>query len=196
MQNPAATHHDVYIRAGDAGFYFRNDNHGVTLAENEINWTYEGREDGAPYANIRSVHLQTGGNWQDAICQCRITFADGFRLLVTNANERGLPDDNQRPLYRQFVHDLHGRLSALPHASITFTAGLQGLRYPIVIACGVALGVIFVGVPVVVMIATRSLGPAMLLFAGVGLYWPLITWIEKNGPRTYDPRHPPQALLG
>src|SRR5215218_3013432 len=107
---PADGHHDVYIRTGDAGFYFRNENHGVTLTAQRINWTFDGQEDGAPYINIRSVHLQTGGNWRNPIGICRVTFADGHVLIVTNADDRGLPGDERRPLYRDFVHDLHARL--------------------------------------------------------------------------------------
>lgn len=190
-------HHDLYIRTGDSGFYLRNDNHGVTLATKRIGWTFDGQEDGAPFANIRSVHLQTaGGDFRNPMAMCRITFADGHVLIVTNANDRGIADDERRPLYRDFVYDLLARLAELPQGDISFTCGLQGLRYPIVITCGVLLGLICIGVPVVAMIATRSFGPLTVLFAGVGLYWPLISFIEKNAPRSYDPRHPPDELLG
>jgi hypothetical protein len=201
MQAPAAsdeTRHDVYIRTGDAGFYLRNDNRGVTLTANRINWTFEGQEDGAPYTNIRSVHLQTGGDWRNPIGMCHITFADGYALIVTNADSGGSPEDAQRPLYRDFVRDLGARLAGLPEgtSTINFTCGLQGFRYPLIIACGVLLGIICIGGPIFIMIKTGSLfEPGMALFAGIGLYWPLITWAEKNSPRKFNPYHPPEELL-
>jgi hypothetical protein len=192
----ASRHYDLYIRTGDAGFYFRNDNHGVTLTGERIHWTFDGQEDGAPTTNIRSVHLQTGGGeFDNPMGVCRVTFADGHVLIVTSANDRGINDDERRPLYREFVHDLHARLAELPRGDISFTCGLQGMGYPLVVTCGVLLGVICVGVPVLALIATRSFGPLTVLFAGVGLYWPLITFIEKNAPRSYDPHEPPEELL-
>lgn len=192
----ADSHHDLYIRTGDAGFYFRNANHGVTLEAERMTWSFEGRTDSAHYRDISSVHLQSGGSWQNPISMCRITFADGRSLIVTNADASGLADDAQRPLYRDFVHDLHARLAALPHAQIAFTTGLQGFRYPLIIACGTALGIICIGVPVIAAIRLREFGPLTLLFAGVGLYWPLVKMIETNTPGSYDPRHPPAGLLG
>jgi hypothetical protein len=199
MQTPipsGESHHELYIRTGNAGFYVRNDNRGVTLTDDRINWTFDSQEDGGPYTNIRNVHLQTGGDWRNPIGICRITFADGHVLIVTNADVRGSPDDAQRPLYREFVRDLAARLAELPQGSINFTCGLQGFRYPLIIACGVLLGIICLGVPIVVMIKTGSLlEPAGVLLAGAGLYWPLITWAEKNSPRDFNPHYPPEDLL-
>jgi hypothetical protein len=192
----ARTHYDLYIRDGSATFYFRNDNHGMTLTAKRMSWTWNSRHDGADYTDISAVHLQSGGDWTNPLSFCRITFTDGETLLVSNANDRGLPDDAQRPLYREFVYDFHTRLAGLPQGTISFTAGLQGFRYQLIIACGVLLGIISIGVPVIAMIATKSFGPLSVLFAGVGLYWPLVKSIEKNSPRSYDPRDPPAELLG
>ena len=198
MQPPVSTvesHHDLYFRRGNAGFYFRNDNHGVTLTADRINWTFNGQADGAPFTNIRAVHLQSAGDMRDAMRICRITFADGYTLVVTDANGHGITDAERKPAYRDFVHEFHARLAALPQASISFSAGYQGFRYPLAIACGVLLGLICVVGPIAGLIITREIGPLMTLFAGVGLYWPLVRSIEKNAPRSYDPRHPPVELL-
>jgi hypothetical protein len=194
---PAESQYDLYLRAGRSiGFYYRNSNHGVTLTPERINWTFEGEGDGAPYQNIRSVHLQTGGDWRDPVHTCLITFADGYQLVVINSNEYGTGTDNERrPVYREFVRDLHARLAELKTPT-TFTAGLLGFRYPLIIACSIFLGAVSIGVPVVAMIVTRSIGPITALLAGVALYWPLMTAIEKNSPRNYDPKHPPPELLG
>jgi hypothetical protein len=192
----AKTRYDLYIRDGSATFYFRNDNHGVTLTDERIGWTWNGRHEDADYTDISAVHLQSGGDWTNPLSFCRITFVDGATLMVSNANDRGLPDDDQRPLYSEFVHDFHAHLAKLPQGAIDFSAGWPGFRYPLIVACGVLLGIISIGVPVIAMIATKGFGPLSLLFAGVGLYWPLIGSIEKNSPRSYDPHNPPAELLG
>ena len=81
---PPESHYDLYLRAGRSiGLYFRNTNHGVTLTPGRINWTFDGKADGAPFQNIRSVHLQTGGDWRDPTNICTITFADGYKLVAT-----------------------------------------------------------------------------------------------------------------
>jgi len=196
MHTPAESHHDLCIRTGDAGFYFRNPNRGVTLMAERINWTFNGQQDGAPYSNIRGVHLQTGGDWRNPIGICRITFADGHVLIVSNADSLGYPDEARRSLYRDFVHALHAQLAALPGTTISFTTGWQGFRYPLVIACSIGMGIICLVVPIIVMIKSGSIfEPLGILLAGVGLCWPLMTAAEKNAPRNYDPHHPPEELL-
>jgi hypothetical protein len=190
------SHYDLYLRAGRSiGLYFRNTNHGVTLTPDRINWTFDGKADGAPFQNVRSVHLQTGGDWRDPISICTITFADGYKLVMVNADSYGAgADDARRHVYAAFVRDLHARLAAARSAT-TFTCGYQGARYPLIIACSVALGVICIVGPIAAMIYQRSIGPVMVLFAGVALYWPLTKAIQKNAPRKYDPHHPPEAML-
>lgn len=192
MQEPepaSESHYDLYLRAGRSiGFYFRNSNHGVTLTAERINWTFGGITDGAPFQNVSAVHLQTGGDWREPTNLCTITFADGYKLVVVNS------DDARRPIYRDFVRDLHSRLAAV-QTSIVFTSGYQGFRYPLIIACAVLLGVMSIGIPVVAMILQRGLGPITAMFAGVVLYWPLINVIAKNAPRNHDPRNLPEELL-
>ena len=182
-------HYDLDLRAGRSiGFYFGNSNHGVTLTAERINWTFEGIADGAPFHNIRTVHLQTGGDWREPTNLCTITFADGYKLVVVNS------DDARRPVYRNFVRDLHSRLAAV-QTSTVFTSGYQGFRYPLIIACAVLLGVMSIGMPVVAMILQRGIGPITAMLAGVVLYWPLIKMIDKNAPRNHDPRNLPAELL-
>lgn len=195
-EDPAESHHDLYIRAGSGGFYFRNDNHGVTLTDERISWRFNGQDDGAPFTNIRAVHLQSGGgDWTSPTNMCRITFADAYTLLITDADDRGTTDPARRPVYAAFLLDLHKRLAALPQDAIRFTSGYQGFRYPLIIACAIALGFICVVLPVVIMITKQTFEPIMVLFAGIGLYWPLAKAIEKNTPRSYDPRALPADFL-
>jgi hypothetical protein len=189
------SHYDLYLRAGRSmGFYFRNTNHGVTLTADRINWTFDGKPDGAPFANIRSVHLKTGGDWRNPISICTITFADGYKLIVLNAGSGAGVDEERRPIYGAFVRDLLARLAAA-QTSTTFISGYRELGYLTMIAASIVLGVICIGVPLGVMIYHRTIGPIIMMFSGVALYWPLTKMIEKNAPRTYDPRNPPAALL-
>jgi hypothetical protein len=193
--SPTESRYAVYFRAGYRfGFRIRNSNCGVKLTAERIEWTFDGRDDGAPFTNIRSVHLQTGGDPKSPLNTCMITFTDGFQLYVTNGDSWGeLGGEEQVHAFRGFALDLHARLAAKGHAR--FTAGYQGFRYPLLIACGVALGLLCVVGPIVAMVASRSLWPITMLIGGAGLYFPLIKSIEKNAPRSYDPRHPPEELL-
>jgi hypothetical protein len=193
MQTPAPlseSHYDLNLRAGrNGGFFSRASDRGLTLTAARINWTFQGKSDGAPFHNIRAVHLQTGGDWREPTSLCTITFADSYKLVVVNS------DDARRPLYRGFVRDLHSRLAAA-QTSTVFTSGYQGFRYPLIIACAVLLGVMSICIPVVAMILQRGIGPVTAMLAGVVLYWPLIKMIEKNAPRNHDPRNLPEELLG
>lgn len=187
--------HDVYFTTSAKRFYFRNNNHGVELTSSHIKWTMEGTPDDALLSDIVGVHIQTGGNWQDAVSQCQITFADGDRLTATNGNANGVRDDAQTPLYRAFVHDLHQRLAARGDLNIDFTAGYKSGNYQVVLVCAVLLGIIGVVLPVVLFLITSDTKALSLLVGGAFLCWPLAQMVMKNGPRTYDPNHLPEELL-
>lgn len=104
--------HEVYLRAGKPRFCFRTPARGISLSHERIGWTSDGQSDGAPLANIVGVHLECGDDWRNAISQCQIIFADGYRITVTNGSEFGTASDAQRPACREFVRDLHARLAA------------------------------------------------------------------------------------
>src|SRR5262245_28419172 len=142
--------HRVYFTTSARRFYIKHPNHGVTLRTDEIVWTFAGKPDGAPFTNITEVHLQSGGAWQTPINLCQITFADRYKLIVTNGNEYGIPNDEQRAHYRDFVHDLLARLAArAPSRSgaPAFNAGYPASRYLFLLVLAAILGLIFIGVP-------------------------------------------------
>lgn len=194
MNAPTAaseTRHDVYLRAGKAGFYVRNDNHGVTLTDERIAWTFDGQSDSAPFKSIASVHLQSGGE----INQCLIRFADGHLLTITDANAYGVVTEQQTPVYRAFMHDLHARLVASGVNSIRFTAGYMGGRHRVVMVGVLLLGLIcFVG-PLVMLVVTGEFKLLIATVAGGGLCWSMLRTMQNNVPRDYDPTRPPEELL-
>jgi hypothetical protein len=166
----------------------------VSLTAERIEWIHDGRNESAPFANIRSVHLRTGGDPKNPLNTCMVTFADGYQLYVTNGDAWGtLGGEEQLLAFRNFVLDVHAWLAASGHAH--FSAGYQGFRYPLIIAGGAALGLLGVVLPIVAIFVKGSLWPIIPLVGGIGLYWPLVKSIEKNAPRTYDPRYPPRELL-
>jgi hypothetical protein len=191
--------HDVYLTTSTGRFYISNPNRGVTLKDDQIVWTFDGKVDGAPFKNIVEVHLQSGGSWQKPINLCQIAFADRYKLIVTNGNELGIPNDEQRARYRDFVHDLHARLAA--HAAarsglpITFSAGYPSGRYLFLLVLTVIMALIFIGVPLVVLLFTGEIRPLMLLIVGAVFIWPLKQMMQENVPRSYDPARLPNDLM-
>jgi hypothetical protein len=198
MSTPATAdkrRYDVYLTAGGRRFYFRNDNHGVTLDDARIAWTYDGRTEKAPLSDIVAVHLQSGGSWQNVIDQCEIAFATGDTVTVSNAGASGVPDDGQTPIYRDFVRDLHRRLAARGAGAIRFTAGYRPLNYRVVLVGAVLLGMICVALPLVLLAITGEFKVLGLLVGGVVLCWPLARMVQNNAPREYQPQKLPDELL-
>jgi hypothetical protein len=185
---------DVYFSIGGRRFYFRNPNHGVTLSDDGIAWSVDGRDDHAAFANIRTIHLQSGGDWRNTIDQCRLEFADGMSLAVTNGNSLGMPEDRQIPLYRAFVRDLHRRAVAA-NTAIRFSAGYPPGRYWTVFVGAILLGLMFVGIPLVMLIITADMKILALLLTGCFFCWPLAKMVRNNAPRDYSPNSLPDELL-
>ena len=190
---PAESSYDLVFRAGTNPRFSLRAYQGVTLAAGRIVWNCDGKDDGAPFSNIRTVHLQSGGEARYPNI-CTITFADGYQLLITSGDRNGFADPERTPLYRDFVRDLHAQL-ATAKTPIRFVAGYQGQRYPLTIAASVLIGAISIVVPVYAMIREGSIGPISVLFGGVLLYLPMMKAIEKNAPRTYTPDKVPDEML-
>ena len=191
---PAESSYDLVFRAGTNPRFSLRAHRGVTLAAGRIVWSCDGKDDGAPFSNIRTVHLQSGGEARYPNV-CTITFADGYQLLITSGDRNGFADPERTPLYRDFVRDLHAQL-ATAKTSIRFVAGYQGQRYPLAIAAMVLIGSVSIVVPVFAIIWQGHIGAIGLLFAGALLYLPMMKAIEKNAPHTYTPDKVPEEMLG
>lgn len=192
----SAREYDLAFGASSRTYIFRNPNRGISLTAERISWVLEGRPDSAPYINIASVHLRSGGDWRNAVSHCAITFADRYVLTVTNSNEVGAADEESSRIYRNFVHDLHAHLLASrTKRNVRYLAGYQGARYVIMLVCTMILGGIFVVLPFFLLFRFGSLEILITLGAGIGLTWPLVRMVTNNMPREYSPKSPPEELL-
>jgi len=185
--------YDLYLSTG-LSFHWSNPNHGITLTDDRIAWTIDDNPQEARLASIAEVRLQTGGNAQDLIAMCKLTFVDGYVLTVYNSGAMGLPDSAQAPLYRDFVRDLHRRLVA-SKARVDYIAGFSEGRYHIVLPASILLGLLVVALPFVLLLITAEIKVLFLLIAGAWLFWPMYKMVQANKPHTYDPTHLPSELL-
>lgn len=185
--------YDLYLSAG-LSFHWSNPNHGVTLADARIIWTIDGETQEAKLASIVQIRLQTGGNAQDVVAMCLVSFADGYVLTVYNSSAQGLPDSGQAAIYREFVRDLHRRL-AVAKVPVDCVAGYTEGRYQVVLVSGVLLGLIVVVLPFVLLLVTGEAKALYLLGAGIFLFWPLYRMVQANKPHRYDPADLPEDLL-
>ena len=192
----SAREYNLAFGTSSRTYMFRNPNRGISLTGERISWVLEGKPDSAPYTNIASVHLQSGGDWRNAVSQCAITFADRYVLTVTNSKEAGAADEESSRIYRNFVHDLHAHLLASKtKRNVRYLAGYQGARYIIILLCTMILGGMFVVLPFFLLFRFRSLEILFTLFAGIGLTWPLVRMVTNNMPREYAPTSLPEELL-
>jgi len=190
--------YDVYFAAA-RGFriYWRNPNHGITVGDDGLSFTVDGRERTVGWSDIAAVHLQIAalGNANTTIDQCKIGFADGSAIVVSNAASSGLPDAAQTPIYRDFVRGLHARLARQSGAAICFRAGMAPWRYRALQVTLIIAGLFFVATPIGLTLFTGDWHGLMLGAAGVALVWPLTLLMLKNAPRDYAPDRLPSELL-
>lgn len=188
--------YDLTLMIGRPRFVFRNPNRGVTLHADALSWSEDGRESRAPLNTIRTIRMQSGGDWRNALNQCQIEFSNGNMLTVTDGTAYGATDDAQTPIYRGFVRDLHRALeNAKLTSAIRFIAGYSEGRYMVVLVCAVILGVIGIATPLVLLLIVRKLEVLGLLVAGCAMCWPLAKMVMANQPRSYNPAYPPGELM-
>ena len=174
-------------------------NRGVTLTPDGIAWTFDGKADGAPFKNIVDVCVQKGPGGHRFVRVCHITFADRFKLLVTDGNEFAIPTEAQRAAYRGFMHDLHARLVA--HAAvrdgppIAFRAGFAAKLHRWLKIRVTLWILVFVGAPLAGFLMTGDVKPFLLLIGALVVGVLLWRLVQNNAPLTYDPTKPPRELI-
>jgi len=194
---PPAREYDLVVSTNRPGLVLRHVNRGVSLNGDIVAWTRNGEQVSARLDTIRTVRLQSGGDWRNTINTCQISFADAPMLTVMDVGAAGFADEGQLPAYRAFVHDLHTTLIAQDLAArIDFIAGYTQGRYMLILTCAILLGLIAIGTPLVLlMFFVRNLQVLGVLAAGAILMWPLVKMVRNNRPRPYDPAHPPGELM-
>ena len=188
--------YDLALRGTDQGFALTIRNRGVTLSDERLDWTIDGRADAARHDSITEVQLQTGGAWlvDGPSAMCRITFRDGYTLMVSDAGKNGFRDAAAAAPYRAFVRDLHERLLKL-NSTARFVAGYGNARFHVVAICATLLGAMAIGVPVVAFLFRPAIDILFVLATGFAFTMPLFTMLLKNSPRSYDPVRIPSELL-
>jgi hypothetical protein len=178
----------------NGGHVFRKLDQGVTLGDDGIAWTMDGRTTEMPLGNIVAIHLKSGG--QSAVVdQCAITFADDDVLCVVNSDPGGFTDRERVPIYRDFVRDLHDRLAAGPYTQVRYTAGVPLWRYRAMLAATIVLALLCGGFGLVALAVFGDLkGPAILLLGGYAC-WKHGRTTLANAPRDYAPDHLPEEVL-
>jgi hypothetical protein len=180
--------------AVNGGGFLRKFDRGVTLSDEGMTWTVDGSVTDMPFGNIVAVHLQSGGQ-KVIVDRCTITFADGTALSVVNSDPGGFSDSVRVPIYRDFVHDLHGRLAAGHYTEISFTAGVPRWRYQAMIAVTIAVGLFCGGFGLAALVGFGNLKGLAILALGAYFCWKRGRTTLANAPRNYGPDRLPEGLL-
>jgi hypothetical protein len=191
----SARRYDLYLREDGRRFFFRYEDHGVTLSADAIAWSSGGSERQEKYENISSVRLQSGSTGQSTTFLCIIEFRDGRVLRVTSASQYGSGDDGQAKIYGQFVRDFHARIPPKAREQIQFRVGNSDSRQTtlwVVLAIATAF---FIGMPVVLLLITGDIQALWIALAGCGFLYPVLRSARANQPRDYRCEYPPEDLV-
>lgn len=201
MNAPAAVSksYDLHFLPDGMRFYWRNAHRGVTITdagrESSLAWRTDDRDVSRPWTDIVAVNMLSASDGKRAVNHCRIRFRDGRDIAVTDADARGQADEALTPVYRDFVRALHARLAHAPAGAIRFSAGVSEGFYMTQVAIMMIAGLLFTGVPLVLLFIVHDWRVLGVLATGVAFIWPFWKIVARNRPRSYDPRHPPGELM-
>ena len=188
--------YDVYFTvSGGPRFVLWNTNHGITVGENGMSFAVDGQTRTCAFAAIAGVHLSSGSVGGDTIDSCKIELSSGDTITVSNAASKGLPNQEQTQLYRDFVYDLHGRLAGAGQSKISFTAGMSSTRYNVALVTLIIAGLFFIATPLVLALITGDAHALILMGTGAFLVWPFMRVVGNNTPRNYTPDALPDELI-
>ena len=187
--------YDVYFTvSGGPRFVMWLTNHGIIIGENGLSFAVDGQMQSMAFTDIAAIHLSSGAAGENVIDQCKIEFNAGNTITVSNAGSGGLPNKEQTQIYRDFVHDLHGRLAA-GHDKIRFTAGMSSTRYNFALVTLIVAGLFFIATPLVLALITGDAHALILMGTGAFLVWPFMRVVGNNTPRNYTPDALPDELI-
>jgi hypothetical protein len=182
--------YDLHIREGaTGGLVWRYRDEGVVLTPLGIEWTANGVRREVPYADIASIRIQTGHVPKSGYFgSCTMTFRGGLTLTVNSLNSWGSPDDDRLDDYAEFLEDLHARLGDEDRRRIHFLAGATEGRQMFGRFAVILGGAFFVALPLVLLIITGEIKTLLIALGGLAFIVPAFRTLQKNEPRTYDPR--------
>lgn len=150
----------------------------------------------ATFEDIVRIRLATGTDGDsDLIGSCIIHFKKGRMLTVMGGNNWGVCDPEKAELYRQFVHDLHRRLSAEDSSRIEFLAGQTEASRGFSQAALIVGALFFLVLPVGLFVVTGEPECLFILLGGFAFVSPFFRQFQTNTPRHYSPRNIPAELL-
>lgn len=150
----------------------------------------------ATFEDIVRIRLATGTDGDsDLIGSCIIHFKKGRMLTVMGGNNWGVCDPEKAELYRQFVHDLHRRLSAEDSSRIEFLAGQTEASRGFSQAALIVGALFFIVLPVGLFVVTGEPECLFILLGGFAFVSPFFRQFQTNIPRHYSPRNIPAELL-
>lgn len=193
MPGPSRSY-DINTRPAGSGIMLRYADRGVTLHHDCIAWSEGGVAHEASLGDIVALRLQVGTIDAQRIGTASIGFADGRGLNVNGSSDYGFFDAERGAAYRAFVQDLCRRLGAR-EGQVAFLGGAPEGRRPMLIGLMVIVGLFFVALPIVLVIAVRSLDAVLAAVGAIAASATLYAKLTPSLPRTFDPPRIPPELL-
>jgi len=167
-----------------------------TLEERDLAWS-DGRSSGRlPLHQIESVRLSfRPANLHTRRYRIEVRQRLGRKIWFSNVSWRGMMEiEAHDAAFTAFARELCATIAAAsPKAR--FIAGEPAWRYVAVAAVTTGLGA---SLAYLTVSAVRNLNwglMGLVVFIGGYTVWQMSLWLTKNPPGTFDPVHPPTALL-
>ena len=203
--------YDLYTRPDHRQRFWGPPDHGVRIAADHIAWTVEGSDRQTRLSDIVEINLfppimtspvsaipvasmpmVTGGPIVSPGI-CRIRFRGGSQLAVISSDALGRYDREHEARYREFVPQLHRRLSPAQRGSIVFRSGASDNRFFVnqivfAVCCAGSAAILLL----FLLPAAGWLTLIGVLFSGA-LLWFLYRGVQATRPGRYDPSHIPRG---
>lgn len=190
-----ATRYDLFTRESGGGFVWRVRDRGVSLEPDAIVLMRAGQWTRIAFADIASITLSASRVGRMQLAQCTIALRNGQGTVFTNGGASGTNDGVHDGPFRLFVDDLHKALRTTGIAdNIRFVSGFSAARMNGLIAITIIASVFFVGLPLVLLIATGELKALWITLVGLALVIPVWRTVQVNKPGTYSPANPPDMV--
>lgn len=174
----------------------------LMLSSEGIAYELDGRAGLRPFANLRTVRLQSinGGPRAPWEALAELTFSAGRPLFVHSSSPWGVDDPQRDTVFIAFVEDLHRRLVAGGHGHVAFRRGIPEGRHRFLIGVALVAAVLFGGAGLLVLHIWLSGKAGFLEVAGplFGLggfgFW-IWNSIARTAPGSYDPGRLPRDVF-